>query len=207
MQNHNHSIKIITIFLLLFTAVICQQKRTTIMSKEEPQVAILGGGCFWCVEAVFERVDGVIDVISGYAGGHTKNPTYKDVTSGNTGHAEVCEITFDTKLISYDEILDVFWQAHDPTTLNRQGNDYGTQYRSAIYYKNDSQKKSVEKSILKAKKMFDDPITTEIKKLDKFYKAEVYHQDYFENNPNVPYCTFVIAPKLNKLKKKGTIWD
>ena len=156
------------------------------MSKEESQVAILGGGCFWCVEAVFERVDGVIDVISGYAGGHTKNPTYKDVTSGNTGHAEVCEITFDTKLISYDEILDVFWQAHDPTTLNRQGNDYGTQYRSAIYYKNDSQKKSVEKSILKAKKMFDDPITTEIKKLDKFYKAEVYHQDYFENNPNVP---------------------
>lgn len=141
MQNHNHSIKIITIFLLLFTAVICQQKRTTIMSKEESQVAILGGGCFWCVEAVFERVDGVIDVISGYAGGHTKNPTYKDVTSGNTGHAEVCEITFDTKLISYDEILDVFWQAHDPTTLNRQGNDYGTQYRSAIYYKNDSQKK------------------------------------------------------------------
>ena len=110
------------------------------MSKEESQVAILGGGCFWCVEAVFERVDGVIDVISGYAGGHTKNPTYKDVTSGNTGHAEVCEITFDTKLISYDEILDVFWQAHDPTTLNRQGNDYGTQYRSAIYYKNDSQK-------------------------------------------------------------------
>ena len=177
------------------------------MSKEESQVAILGGGCFWCVEAVFERVDGVIDVISGYAGGHTKNPTYKDVTSGNTGHAEVCEITFDTKLISYDEILDVFWQAHDPTTLNRQGNDYGTQYRSAIYYKNDSQKKSVEKSILKAKKMFDDPITTEIKKLDKFYKAEVYHQDYFENNPNVPYCTFVIAPKLNKLKKKCTIWD
>ena len=207
MQNHNYSIKIITIFLLLFTAVICQQKRTTIMSKEESQVAILGGGCFWCVEAVFERVDGVIDVISGYAGGHTKNPTYKDVTSGNTGHAEVCKITFDTKLISYDEILDVFWQAHDPTTLNRQGNDYGTQYRSAIYYKNDSQKKSVEKSILKAKKMFDDPITTEIKKLDKFYKAEVYHQDYFENNPNVPYCTFVIAPKLNKLKKKGTIWD
>ena len=177
------------------------------MSKEESQVAILGGGCFWCVEAVFERVDGVIDVISGYAGGHTKNPTYKDVTSGNTGHAEVCEITFDTKLISYDEILDVFWQAHDPTTLNRQGNDYGTQYRSAIYYKNDSLKKSVEKSILKAKKMFDDPITTEIKKLDKFYKAEVYHQDYFRNNPNVPYCTFVIAPKINKLKKEGTIWD
>ena len=168
------------------------------MSKEESQVAIIGGGCFWCVEAVFERVDGVIDVISGYAGGHTKNPTYKDVTSGNTGHAEVCEITFDTKLISYDEILDVFWQAHDPTTLNRQGNDYGTQYRSAIYYKNDSQKKSVEKSILKAKKMFDDPIPTEIKKLDKFYKAEVYHQDYFENNPN--------APKQNKLKKKGTFW-
>ena len=177
------------------------------MSKEESQVAILGGGCFWCVEAVFERVDGVIDVVSGYAGGHTKNPTYKDVTSGNTGHAEVCKITFDTKLISYDQILDVFWKSHDPTTLNRQGNDYGTQYRSAIYYENDSQKKSVQKSISKAKKVFDDPITTEVKKLDKFYKAEVYHQDYFENNPNAPYCTFVNAPKLNKLKKKGTIWD
>ena len=139
------------------------------MSKEESQVAILGGGCFWCVEAVFERVDGVIDVVSGYAGGHTKNPTYKDVTSGNTGHAEVCKITFDTKLISYDQILDVFWKSHDPTTLNRQGNDYGTQYRSAIYYENDSQKESVQKSISKAKKVLDDPITTEVKKLDKFY--------------------------------------
>ena len=161
------------------------------MSKEESQVAILGGGCFWCVEAVFERVDGVIDVVSGYAGGHTKNPTYKDVTSGNTGHAEVCKITFDTKLISYDQILDVFWKSHDPTTLNRQGNDYGTQYRSAIYYENDSQKESVQKSISKAKKVFDDPITTEVKKLDKFYKAEVYHQDYFENNPNAPYLSLI----------------
>ena len=122
------------------------------MSKEESQVAILGGGCFWCVEAVFERVDGVIDVVSGYAGGHTKNPTYKDVTSGNTGHAEVCKITFDTKLISYDQILDVFWKSHDPTTLNRQGNDYGTQYRSAIYYENDSQKNLFKSRFQKLKK-------------------------------------------------------
>ena len=165
--------------------------------------ATFGGGCFWCVEAVFERIDGVSDVISGYAGGHTKNPTYYEVTSGKTGHAEVCQITFDPAKISYDELLDIFWQAHDPTTLNRQGNDKGTQYRSAIYFHNNSQQKSIITSVEKAKKLFKDPITTEIKALDQFYIAEVNHQDYFANNPNVPYCTFVIAPKINKLEKKG----
>ena len=148
-----------------------------------------------------------MDVISGYAGGHKKNPTYKDVTSGRTGHAEVCQIMFNTDKISYDEILDIFWEAHDPTTLNRQGNDRGTQYRSAIYYQGNNQKLVVEKSIKKAEKLFDDPLTTEVKELDKFYVAEGYHQDYFENNPNAPYCTFIIAPKINKLRKKGTIWD
>ena len=177
------------------------------MSEKKLESAILGGGCFWCVEAVFERVEGVKTVISGYAGGHKKNPTYKEVTSGQTGHAEVCEIMFDTDKISYDEILNIFWEAHDPTTLNRQGNDRGTQYRSAIYYQGDKQKLSVEKSIKKAEKLFDDPITTEVKELDRFYKAEGYHQDYFDNNPNAPYCTFIIAPKINKLREKGTIWN
>ena len=132
------------------------------MTKDNTEYAILGGGCFWCVEAVFERIDGVSEVISGYAGGQTKNPTYKEVTSGKTGHAEVCKVVFDPKLVSYDELLDIFWQAHDPTTLNRQGADIGTQYRSAIYYINDSQKKSSEIAVEKASKMFDKPITTAV---------------------------------------------
>ena len=202
----NSRIIILTIFLFCSIG-ISQDKGTKSMAREELGVAVLGGGCFWCVEAVFERVEGVKEVVSGYAGGHKKNPTYQEVTSGNTGHAEVCRIHFDPDVITYDQILEVFWQAHDPTTLNRQGNDYGTQYRSAIYYKGKEQQLSAESAILDAKNMFDDPITTEVKPLDKFYKAEVYHQDYFRNNPNVPYCTFVIAPKINKLKKEGTIWD
>jgi peptide-methionine (S)-S-oxide reductase len=195
------------LILLSFTAIGCQQKGTQTMPDNKLEIATLGGGCFWCVEAVYERVEGVKDVISGYAGGHTKNPTYKDVTSGETGHTEVCQIHFDPNEITYDEILNIFWQAHDPTTLNRQGNDFGTQYRSAIYYHNAGQKASVTSAIINAKKMFKDPITTEVVPLDVFYKAEVYHQDYFANNPNVPYCTFVIAPKINKLKKAGTIWN
>ena len=199
--------RIIIMAILLSTVGFGQDKGTKFMAKQELEVAVLGGGCFWCVEAVFERVEGVKEVISGYAGGHKKNPTYQEVTSGNTGHAEVCEIHFDPDIISYDEILEVFWKAHDPTTLNRQGNDYGTQYRSAIYYKGKDQQLSAESAILNAKDMFENPITTEVKPLDTFYKAEVYHQDYFRNNPNVPYCTFVIAPKINKLKKEGTIWD
>ena len=175
------------------------------MSKIE--VATLGGGCFWCVEAVFERIDGVTDVVSGYAGGHTETPTYYEVTSGKTGHAEVCQITFDPQIISYDELLDIFWQAHDPTTLNRQGNDVGTQYRSAIYFHNQEQENSVKTALKKAEKIFKKPITTEVKALEKFYLAEVNHQDYLANNPNVPYCTFVIAPKINKLEKKGLFND
>ncbi len=176
------------------------------MNDKSFENAILGGGCFWCVEAVFERIDGVSEVISGYAGGHTKNPTYKEVITGRTGHAEVCKIVFDPKEVTYDEILDVFWQAHDPTTLNRQGNDVGTQYRSAIYYIGDSQESSAKKAMEKARKLYKDPITTEVKELDVFYVAEGYHQDYYENNPNAPYCAFVIAPKIKKLKKKG-LWD
>ena len=195
-------IKLSLQIFIIFSFAIATQKGEQMMGNNLEK-ATFGGGCFWCVEAVFERIDGVSDVISGYAGGHTKNPTYYEVTSGKTGHAEVCQITFDPAKISYDELLDIFWQAHDPTTLNRQGNDKGTQYRSAIYFHNNSQQKSVNASIERAKKLFKDPITTEIKALDQFYIAEVNHQDYFANKPNVPYCTFVIAPKINKLEKKG----
>ena len=201
------SIIIVMMIFMISSIAFGQKKGNKSMSNQELEVATFGGGCFWCVEAVFERVEGVRDVVSGYAGGHTINPTYKDVTRGDTGHAEVCQIHFDPNEITYEEILKVFWQAHDPTTLNRQGNDYGTQYRSAIYYHNKNQQLSAESAILDAKDMFKVPITTEVKPLDKFYKAEVYHQDYFKNNPNVPYCTFVIEPKLKKLKKEGTIWD
>ena len=195
------------LFLLLATTIECQQKGNQTMSEKSLEIATLGGGCFWCVEAVYDRVEGVKNVVSGYAGGHLKNPTYKDVTGGKTGHTEVCQIHFNPDEISYNEILDIFWKAHDPTTLNKQGNDYGTQYRSAIYYHDKGQKASAESAMKNAKIMFNSVITTEVKPLDIFYKAEVYHQDYFENNPNAPYCTFVIAPKINKLKKKGTIWD
>ena len=200
-------IKLPLVFMLIFSTISLQQKGKELMSKQLLEVATLGGGCFWCVEAVFERVEGVVDVVSGYAGGHKKDPTYNDITKGNTGHAEVCQISFNPSEISFEGILEIFWQAHDPTTLNRQGNDSGTQYRSAIYFHDKNQEEIAVSSMKKASKNFKDPLTTELKALDRFYLAEVYHQDYFENNPNVPYCTFVIAPKLNKLKKKGTIWN
>jgi|TARA_B110000914_G_C15492524_1_gene461438 peptide-methionine (S)-S-oxide reductase len=200
-------IKLPLVILLIISAISSQQKGAKPMSKQVVEVATLGGGCFWCVEAVFERVEGVVDVVSGYAGGHKKNPTYNDVTRGDTGHAEVCQISFNPSEITFEGILEIFWQAHDPTTLNRQGNDYGTQYRSAIYFHDKKQQEVAEASIKEASENLKDPLTTELKALDEFYLAEVYHQDYFENNPNVPYCTFVIAPKLNKLKKKGTIWN
>ena len=193
--------------LISITGVNSQQKGKQVMSKQSLEVATLGGGCFWCVEAVYERVKGVQNVVSGYAGGHLKDPTYKDVSRGKSGHAEVCQIHFDPTIISYDKILDIFWQAHDPTTLNRQGNDRGTQYRSAMYYHNEPQKLSAESAVKNAATLFKNPLTTEVAPLDKFYKAEVYHQDYFANNPNAPYCTFIIDPKIKKLQEKGTIWD
>ena len=142
---------LLTLFLIS-NLVLGQNKKGSSMSKNNTEHAILGGGCFWCVEAVYERIEGVSEVISGYAGGQTKNPTYQEVTSGKTGHAEVCKIIFDSSVVTFDEILDIFWQAHDPTTLNRQGADIGTQYRSAIYYTNDSQKKSTEKALEKLQK-------------------------------------------------------
>src|SRR5262245_21850313 len=166
------------------------------------ELATFGGGCFWCLEAVFERLDGVAAVTSGYAGGKKDNPTYKEVCSGNTGHAEVIQIAFDPKRVSYDKLLELFWDAHDPTTMNRQGADVGTQYRSVIFYHSDAQKAAAEKSKQTAQWRFPARIVTEIVPLTKFYKAEDYHQDYFRNHPNAPYCAVVISPKLEKLKPK-----
>jgi peptide-methionine (S)-S-oxide reductase len=169
------------------------------------EVANLGGGCFWCMEAVFERLPGVISVTSGFAGGTTENPTYRDVCSETTGHAEVTEIEFDPAKISYAKLLEVFWQAHDPTTLNRQGADEGTSYRSIILYRDEKQKLFAEKSKLEAQKDFRNPIVTEIVPLKKFYKAEDYHQQYYDNNSSQGYCQVVIAPKLQKLEHKKVI--
>jgi peptide-methionine (S)-S-oxide reductase len=169
---------------------------------EKYEKATLGAGCFWCVEAVFERIEGVVDVVAGYTGGHVKNPSYEAVCTGETGHAEVAQITFDPSKVSFKEILDVFWIAHDPTTLNRQGADVGTQYRSGIYAHDEAQRKIAEASLEGAEKatLYKDPIVTEIEMLGEFYMAENYHQDYFNKNPNAPYCQYVIAPKLKKLK-------
>ena len=165
--------------------------------------ATFGAGCFWCVEAVFQDLEGVISVASGYEGGKISKPTYKEVCSGLTGHAEVIELVYDPSKISYKELLEVFWQSHDPTTLNRQGNDAGTQYRSVIFYHNEEQKNLAEKykSELNAAKAFDKPIVTEITPASAFYKAENYHQDYYNLNGSEPYCTFVIKPKVDKVKK------
>jgi peptide-methionine (S)-S-oxide reductase len=167
--------------------------------------ATFGGGCFWCVEAVFERLDGVTSAVSGYAGGKTPNPTYEQVCSGTTGHAEVVQIEFDPGKISYERLLEVFWQAHDPTTLNRQGADAGTQYRSIILYHDETQKMIAEKSKSAAQKMFRDPIVTEIVTFTVFYPAEDYHQGYYDDHGGAPYCSVVIRPKLEKLEKSGVI--
>ena len=168
-------------------------------------IAVFGAGCFWCVEAIFLQLNGVSEVVSGYTGGHIANPTYKDICSGNTGHAEVCKITFDPKIISFEALLKVFWENHDPTTLNRQGQDVGSQYRSAIFYTTDEQKElSLEyKNKLNENKAFNKPIVTEITELKEFYLAEDYHQNYYNNNPNQPYCMFVIKPKLEKFFKNN----
>ena len=173
------------------------------MAKSE--IATLGGGCFWCVEAVFQRIEGVISVKPGYAGGNVKNPTYKQICTGNTGHAEVAKIEFDNSKITYSQILNVFWQSHDPTTLNRQGNDVGTQYRSVIFFHNESQEEIAKKSKLDADKSgyWDNEIVTEVTLLNNYYDAEDYHDNYYNNNPNQPYCLFVIKPKLDKLEKQG----
>lgn len=164
--------------------------------------ATFGGGCFWCTEAVFDRIEGVEKVVSGYSGGRKENPSYQDISYGNTGHAEVIQIVFNPTKISYDELLKIFWQTHDPTTLNRQGNDVGDQYRSVIFYKDDNQKQKAEyyKDELEKSGAYRAPIVTEIKPLQTFYPAENYHQNYYRQNPEQPYCRFVIQPKIEKLE-------
>jgi peptide-methionine (S)-S-oxide reductase len=175
------------------------------VGTNQTETADLGGGCFWCMEAVFERLPGVISVTSGFAGGTTENPTYQEVCTETTGHAEVTEIVFDPAKISYAKLLEVFWQAHDPTTLNRQGADEGTSYRSIILYRDATQQQLAEKSKTDAQKNFRDPIVTEIVPLKKFYKAEDYHQEYYDNNSRAGYCQVVITPKLEKLVDKKVI--
>ncbi len=177
-------------------------KGKTMESNKE--TATLGAGCFWCVEAIYERLEGVESVASGYTGGTVKNPTYEQVCTGRTGHAEVIQVTFDPKKISYKELLEVFFKTHDPTTLNRQGADVGTQYRSAIFYHSPEQKAAAEqvKKEIEAAKVWDDPIVTEISPASLFYKAEQYHQNYYDQNSSQPYCMMVINPKLSKFRKE-----
>ena len=167
-------------------------------AEAKSERATLGGGCFWCVEAVYQTVPGVLGVISGYAGGHVENPSYEDVCTGRTGHAEVVQVEFDPDKISYEQIVDLFWKAHDPTTLNRQGADEGTQYRSIILYEDEAQKAAAERSKKAAQAHFKDPIVTEIVPLRAFYPAEKYHQDFYKHNPDYPYSRAVIRPKLDK---------
>ncbi len=168
--------------------------------------ATLGGGCFWCLEAVYENVKGVKDVVSGYAGGHMDHPDYRSVCSGTTGHAEVVQITYDPSVVSFKELLDIFWTIHDPTTLNRQGADVGTQYRSVIFHHDEEQRTIAEASKKEAQKRFGDPIVTEIAPLTKFWPAEEYHQDYFRRNPYQGYCQAVVAPKVEKFKREFEGW-
>ena len=167
------------------------------------ELATFGAGCFWCVEAVFQQISGVSKVVSGYTGGKVKDPTYREVCGGRTGHAEVARISFDPEKVSYTELLEIFWSSHDPTTLNRQGADVGTQYRSAIFYHNEEQKKLAEsfKQELDVSGTFDAPIVTEISPLEVFYKAEEHHQNYFNLNGGQPYCQFVVKPKVDKVKR------
>ena len=169
-----------------------------------PQIAVFAGGCFWCTEPVFSQLKGVNKVVSGYIGGHMQNPTYKDICNGNTGHAEGIQINFDADLVSFETLLEVFFVSHDPTTPNRQGNDVGTQYRSAVFCQNVAQREAVEKKIaeLNAAHIFNAPVVTEINESEIFYSAEDYHQYYFEKNPSQPYCLAVAAPKKEKIRSK-----
>ena len=197
---------IIVLFLAtfgMFTKSHSQSKEKKMTDSKNLELATFGAGCFWCVEAIFQRVEGVEKVVSGYSGGHVKNPSYKEVCQGTTGHAEVCQLSYNPDIVSFKELLEVFWQTHDPTTLNRQGNDVGTQYRSAIFYHNDEQKKLAAeyKEKLNAAKAFNDPVVTEIVAFDNMYVAEDYHQNYFNQNGSQPYCSFVIQPKVEKFEK------
>ncbi|MBA5629876.1 peptide-methionine (S)-S-oxide reductase MsrA [Moheibacter sp. BDHS18] len=205
--------RLICIFSLCIFFLACKGQtdtseksiQSTMNSTGNLEKATFGGGCFWCVEAVFDQLLGVKKVVSGYSGGHTVNPTYKEVCSGETGHAEVVQIEFDPNVISYQDLLEVFWTVHDPTQLNRQGNDVGTQYRSIILFENENQKSIAQNSIkeFEASEMYDGSFTTQLVPLEKFYAAEDYHQNYYENDGGEnPYCSIVIAPKIEKFYKK-----
>lgn len=174
------------------------------MANDDLETATLAAGCFWCVEAVFDDLQGVVDVVSGYSGGHTENPTYQQVCSEATGHAEVVQIKFDPTQLTYADLLRVYFTVHDPTQLNRQGNDIGTSYRSAIFYHSDEQRRTAEEIIaeITSARIYDDPIVTEVTAFDKFWPAEDYHQEYFANNPTQPYCAAVVAPKVAKFRQK-----
>ena len=202
----------LAIFLTTFTSCAQNENQNNIMSSEtnislpagvKTDTATFGNGCFWCTEALFQNLDGVLKVTSGYSGGHVDNPTYKEVCEGTTGHAEAIQIVYDPSIITFDELLNAFWQSHDPTTLNRQGNDVGPQYRSVIFYHDAEQKEKSEKykAELEKSKAFDNPIVTEISPFSKFYVAENYHQDYYNNNGSQPYCYYLIKPKLEKFNK------
>jgi peptide-methionine (S)-S-oxide reductase len=202
---------IFNLTIMLLTGMSCAQQKkneTRTMNTNSAEqkglaLATFGNGCFWCTEAIFQQVDGVTKVVSGYAGGQVKNPTYKEVCSGLTGHAEVIQITYDPAKVSYEALLEIFWQTHDPTTLNKQGADEGTQYRSAIFYHTDEQQKlAVEyKKKLDESGAFDNPIVTEITPIKNYFPAEDYHQNYYNLNGNAPYCSYVIQPKVDKFKK------
>lgn len=191
--------------LLCFSVALTLGTMTALgqnMNTNQTALATFGGGCFWCTEAEFQKLPGIISITSGFAGGHTENPTYEQVCTGETGHAEVIQIAYDPAKVSYERLLQVFWFAHDPTTLNRQGADEGTQYRSIILYRNEAEKLAAEKSKAEAQKNFKSPIVTQIVPFKKFYSAEAYHQNYFNSNPNQPYCQAVIKPKLQKFEKE-----
>jgi peptide-methionine (S)-S-oxide reductase len=190
--------------LLIFTGLLFYISLSGITSMEDKkELATFGGGCFWCTEAIFERVKGVYAVESGYSGGHVPNPDYKQVSSGTTGHAEVVQISFDPSVVTYLELLEIFFKTHDPTTLNRQGADVGTQYRSIILYHSDEQRALASEIILKLEEenIWNDAIVTTVEPFDAFYSAEAYHQEYYENNPNQGYCRLVINPKVEKFEK------
>ena len=191
-------------FAILLTSVMATAQNNRNDMNKKLAMATFGNGCFWCTEAIFQQLKGVSGVLPGYTGGKVKNPTYKEVCTGTTGHAEAIQITYDPEVISYRELLDVFFYTHDPTTLNRQGNDIGTQYRSAIFYHDDGQKREAMKIVseLTAEKVYEDPIVTEVTAFDVFYVAEDYHKNYYNNNKNQGYCRAVINPKLDKFVKK-----
>ncbi len=203
--------KLLVLFSVFIAMIACNQSQSEVKIFNKPMetsskivdTITLGAGCFWCVEAVFQRLEGVHSVQSGYSNGNTGKPTYKDVCSGTTGYAEVCQITYDPEKLRFEEILEVFFKTHDPTTLNKQGADVGTQYRSGIYYHNDSQRQIAEKILkqIEQERIYSNPIVTEIKAVANYYPAEDYHQNYYNQNSNQSYCSFVITPKLEKFEK------